>query len=204
MKVATKIKPLLEQEGAEVILTRTVDTTVTRTARSELGRIIKADALISIHANASFRTHASGIEMYLLDTQIKGNGAALFAKNPDDAKLLEMLDAKLENYNKNITHFARAIQSQLVGHLEKNGHSVFDRGVKREGFCLFLHNHLPMLTLSCDAMPVSLVEIGFLTNTQEVVRLEDETYQQLIAEGICNGVVNYFTQLKSETDEVPL
>lgn len=40
-------------------------------------------------------------------------------------------------------------------------------------------------------VPVVLVEVGFLTNPEEDLFLNDEEYQQTVASGIANGVVEY-------------
>ncbi len=41
-------------------------------------------------------------------------------------------------------------------------------------------------------IPAVLVEVGFLTNRDEAVRLADSAYQQEIAAGICKGIMRYF------------
>ncbi|NLY66408.1 MAG: AMIN domain-containing protein [Tissierellia bacterium] len=41
-------------------------------------------------------------------------------------------------------------------------------------------------------MPAVLIEIGFLTNKEEVAKLQDEAYQYLLVESIINGIERYF------------
>jgi N-acetylmuramoyl-L-alanine amidase len=41
-------------------------------------------------------------------------------------------------------------------------------------------------------MPAALIEMGYLSNLAEAICLMDDCYQNLIAEGILNGIVNYF------------
>ena len=43
------------------------------------------------------------------------------------------------------------------------------------------------------AIPVSVVEMGFLTNPDEDKWLQDEEYQGKIVEGIAKAVDSYFT-----------
>lgn len=43
-------------------------------------------------------------------------------------------------------------------------------------------------------IPSILIECGFMTNPAEDARLADPDYQMLIAEGICQGLIEYFTQ----------
>lgn len=45
-----------------------------------------------------------------------------------------------------------------------------------------------------STIPSILIECGFMTNPAEDARLADPEYQMLIAEGICQGLIEYFTQ----------
>lgn len=45
-------------------------------------------------------------------------------------------------------------------------------------------------------VPATLIEIGFLTNREEAIMLEDVSYQRRIAEGIADGIDNYFAALQ--------
>ena len=41
-------------------------------------------------------------------------------------------------------------------------------------------------------MPSVLIELGFLTNPNEAQLLNDEVYQELLAESIIRGIERYF------------
>ena len=41
-------------------------------------------------------------------------------------------------------------------------------------------------------IPLSIVECGFLSNTQEEKELQEEEYQDRLAWGIYNGIIEYF------------
>lgn len=49
-----------------------------------------------------------------------------------------------------------------------------------------------MTGFNWSEIPVILVETGFMTNAGEDAKLEDESYQNLLADGIANGLVSYF------------
>lgn len=40
-------------------------------------------------------------------------------------------------------------------------------------------------------MPASLVEMGFMTSHEELMKLTDDAYQQKLAQGIANGIIDY-------------
>ena len=43
-------------------------------------------------------------------------------------------------------------------------------------------------------IPLSIVECGFLSNEEEEKQLLDDSYQDRLAWGIYNGMVNYFNK----------
>lgn len=58
---------------------------------------------------------------------------------------------------------------------------AYNRGVKTEDF------HVVRET----KMPSALVECGFITNKQESIKMNTNSYQELLANGIVNGITNY-------------
>jgi N-acetylmuramoyl-L-alanine amidase len=40
-------------------------------------------------------------------------------------------------------------------------------------------------------MPSVLIELGFVSNEQEAIRLNTASYQDILARGICDGIANY-------------
>ena len=41
-------------------------------------------------------------------------------------------------------------------------------------------------------IPISIVECGFLSNPQEEKELQEDSYQERLAWGIYNGIMDYF------------
>lgn len=56
-----------------------------------------------------------------------------------------------------------------------------DRGIASEDFAVVRETH----------MPAVLVETGFMTNSAELQRLRDDTYQTNMARGIAQGIIQY-------------
>jgi len=72
---------------------------------------------------------------------------------------------------------AFAIQTSLVDETCAN-----DNGVSPANFYVLVHNE----------MPAALIEVGYLSNPTEALCLMNNSYRNRIAEGIANGILNYF------------
>lgn len=69
LSVATKVSELLKNQGIEVKLSRTNDTTLSLNQRTSAANSWKADCFVSIHCNA-YNGAASGIETYSYNTSV--------------------------------------------------------------------------------------------------------------------------------------
>ena len=74
--------------------------------------------------------------------------------------------------------FAEIMNRNLVNHLQSN-----NRGLKSDEIVVLVET----------TMPAVLLEVGFLSNPAEFVRLNDETYQWLIAQAIYRGINEAFS-----------
>ncbi len=81
-------------------------------------------------------------------------------------------------------------EAVLDGMLDKMG--TRDRGVKTA-------NHVVTKT---STMPAILLEVGFISNAEELAKMCDEEFQQLVAEGIAEGILSTIGDIKlPETDK---
>lgn len=74
---------------------------------------------------------------------------------------------------------ATAINNEIV----KNA-KMYNRGVKRADFVVIKGN----------VMPAVLVELGFLTNSEDYAKLVSDQYVEIFADSIYNGIVEYYTK----------
>lgn len=182
---------LARRLGVRVILTRETDKQVSLDDRTALANHERADLFLSIHVNASPATKASGAETYFLSYQAtddEARAAAALENNtigvdtPPGSQALSMVlwDLAQSKYLAESSKLAEAIQDNLNELLR-----IESRGVKQA----------PFKVLMGATMPAVLVEIGFITNSDEEARLKDASYREKIAQAIIDSVAAFKEQV---------
>jgi N-acetylmuramoyl-L-alanine amidase len=198
LQVSVRLKALLEQAGATVVLTREDDTDVPLAARAQLANENAADLFLSIHCNSmptrAARKRARGVETDFLSLE------------PTDAEA--RLLAELENGGPDAVTLP-APEDPVTGILA----DLALGQARNDGFALaqIIHRHLtratgahsrgvrqaPFVVLAGARMPAVLVEIGFISHPQEGRLLGRDRYQERIAAALATGVREFGVQVLS-------
>jgi N-acetylmuramoyl-L-alanine amidase len=191
LDVSQKLKSILEQEyGYEVLMTRTIDDYVPLEERTAFANSKSADLFVSVHVNSSRNKKAKGIETYYLNfattpeaMEVAARENAISERNMGELQKLTTaiaLNTKIEESR----DFAKLIQTNLVGHLQK-GYAPNNLGVKQAPFYVLIGAQMPSI----------LAEISFISNEREYNLLETPGYRQTIAQGLARGIKSYVETL---------
>jgi N-acetylmuramoyl-L-alanine amidase len=166
---AKRLKPLLEQRGWRVHMTRVADINLSTTNRVELADAVRADLFISLHFNSSPpNPEQSGLETYCL-TPV-GLPSSLTREYEDNASHPYSNNAwDLQNFL-----YATQIHRSLVETTR-----AVDRGVRRARFMDVLRN---------QRRPAILLEGGYLSNPREARLIARPDYRQKLAEAVARGL----------------
>lgn len=178
LDISRRVYKRLKKAGHNVLLTRSSDEELSLLERSKLAHQLKADLLVSIHANSSgiLDSPASGIETY---HAAEVQNTKLLCINMDNDHEIKKITDHTNDYYVQSKKLASTIQTSILSSIEEKKIEVRNRGVKSQYFRLFLQNPIP----------TALVEVGFITNKQEASLLKQASYRQLLANGICNGIL---------------
>ena len=185
LQVTRMLSDELTAHGYQVYLTRETDQTTSLNERTALVNRMDADLFLSLHANASPKKDAAGIETYYLalgsDQTSKMVAMRENAGMQQSIKELESLVSTILKGSKSqeSRRLAEIVQQQLVEKTEAK-----NRGVK----------HAPFIVLTGTKIPAILIEIGFISNPEEAAQLKTATYQRQIAEAIAEGINRYAKQ----------
>lgn len=177
LAVAKEVQQLLRELGHNVNLTRPDEsTTLTLDDRTLLGASLAIDAFISIHVNASTNPEAKGVETYTLPAF--GCEGSL-PNSPPRGPLVGHAHLPMS------TRLAYYVQHALLKKTNADGeNTITDRGVR--------HAHFKVLRDT--PAPAILIEIGFLTNAEDSVRITNPEEQKRIARQIVQGITKAFSQ----------
>lgn len=187
LDVAKRLGAIIQDRlGSEVIYTRIDDTFVPLSRRTAIANEANADLFLSIHVNSSPARAASGVETFYLSFTTSRSALNTAARENAGAEqnisdLQELLQKiALKDKVDESREFASRIQTSL-GSLARGNHSTRDRGIKKA----------PFVVLIGAKMPSVLVEIGFITNSQDEVMMRRPEHRQRLAEALYRGVSSY-------------
>lgn len=189
LDIARRLKQNLQIRGFKVTMTRDSDVFISLEQRTEIATRAKADLFVSIHANSSPSRNVDGIEVYAL-RDLEGSEKRDPQRLKNQRLMCRSLTMQSGNMNleaivAELLYNYKISESQLLASYVNKGTSlgaqVASRGVKRAGF------HVLRNTL----IPAVLVEVGFLTNSQEEMMLRQADYRQKIADGITASLVSF-------------
>lgn len=172
LKIAAAAEKKLKAAGVTVHMTRSGDTSLSLSQRSDIARNVKADVFVSIHLNSADNPLVSGIETYVLTV----SGCAGTTSTRIDAR----------KYAGNRNDAANTVLGYYVHKgLMLNANSP-DRGIRRARFQV----------LRDAPCPAVLIECGFLSNSREEARLLDPSYTDKIADGLTRGLLTYLGRVR--------
>ena len=187
--------------GVKAVLTRTDDRFVTLSGRADIANDIGADLFISIHVNAQAKgTSANGYSIHCLgQSSVQGND--LFSKNLELCKRENSVILLEDDYKTRYQGFDPSDPQSYIlfslmqnAHLEhslmfaedvanamKGGPIARSRGVSQD----------PFWVLWRTTMPSVLVEVGFITNANDLSAMRTQEGRDKIAENLLKAVQTF-------------
>jgi N-acetylmuramoyl-L-alanine amidase len=183
--MARRLKATLEaQLGVRVILTRDDDSAVPLDRRTELANNQKADVFVSLHANWSSRPAARGIQIYTLGLAAYGADIGEVGAGRQGVPILGGGTRVIDPVPWDLAQVPFAHESAAVG-------EVLARHFSERGIQLFAAPAVaaPMRILMGANMPAVLIEMGFLSNSEDEQLLATGDWQARVVDAIVAALV---------------
>lgn len=193
LKVARKLKEKIDAEpNMRAYLTRDGDYFIPLHQRVSKARGVKADLFVSVHADAFIRPEARGSSVFALSENGATSAAARWlAKRENDADLIggvniDVKDQYLKRTLIDLSQTATINDSlRLASYVLKEigeVNTLHKDDVEQAGFAV----------LKAPDIPSILVETAFISNPEEEKRLNDDAYQDKLADAMLTGIKAYF------------
>ena len=177
LRLAHKLKKLLTRRGYRIYMTRSGDQHRSLKERTDYANAKRANLFISLHTNAAPRRKSrsyvyKGLEIFYF------KGKTRRARYRDRRVYLSPWKKKRS------LKLAKLVKADMLKSVRRK-YIILDKGVKKDNFWV----------LRGTKMPSILVEHGYITDRYEGKRLMTDYYQNLLVQGIVNGVDEYFGRL---------
>ena len=195
LSIAKRLKDKIENEAyMRPYLTRDGDYFVPLHVRVQKARRVEADLFVSIHADAFIESHAKGASVFTLSQMGASSTMARWMANKENASDLigginiKTQDRQVANLLLDMSTTAQIKDSLQVGNSilkQIGGFAPLHKGkVEQASFAV----------LKAPDIPSILVETAFISNPQEEAKLNDDGYQDRIADAILRGIKDYFSK----------
>ncbi len=195
LQVARRLKAKIDAEpNMRSMLTRDGDFFIPLHQRVQKARRVQADLFVSVHADAFIKPTARGSSVFVLSENGASSSAARWlAQRENAADLIGGVNLDVKD-----PHLARTLldlsQTATLNDSLKLGRAVLGElggvntlhkpHVEQAGFAV----------LKAPDIPSILIETAFISNPDEERRLNDEDYQEKMAEAILKGIKGYFAK----------
>lgn len=195
LSVARRLKQKIDATpNMRSVLTRDGDYFIPLHHRVQKARKVQADLFVSVHADAFIKPTARGSSVFVLsETGASSSAARWLANKENSADLvggvnLGVKDPYLARTLLDLSQTATINDSLKLGKdvLGELGHinTLHKAHVEQAGFAV----------LKAPDIPSILIETAFISNPEEEARLNDEAYQERMAEAILKGIRRYFAK----------
>lgn len=195
LSIAKRLKAKLEQHpNMRVMLTRDGDYFVPLHVRVQKARKVQADLFVSIHADAFVQPTANGSSVFALSEKGASSTAARWLANKENAADL-IGGTNIKNHDKQLASVLLDLSTTAqINDSLKLGKAVLNEigGINR------LHKNAVeqagFAVLKAPDIPSILIETAFISNPEEEAKLNDDTYQDRMADAVAQGIKKYFAK----------
>ncbi len=187
-----KLAKALRARDYVVHLTRDSDAFVPLPERVAIARKLKADLMISLHADSNPDSDVNGLSIYTLNDGRSDREAAALAKRENQSDIIAGVDlsnanspvapilidlAQRDTMNRS-SRFAETALSHL--------HGVTDILARSP------HRAASLAVLVAPDVPSVLIELGYLSNRSDAAQMNTDAWRERVARTIANAVDRHF------------
>ncbi len=192
LSTALETKKYLEAAGCTVHLTRSNDVLVSLVKRRRIARSVGADLFISIHADTANSPTVRGSDVYIWG-EANSEHVRKLVQTENKADLVDGLsdigNEELDTILSDMMQIQTTNDSRRLGNLILNSlgqrFKLHNRQVSQANFAVLRSLDIPSV----------LIELGFLTNKEDIKLLSNAQSRKQMSSAIANGVRRYLANM---------
>ena len=189
---ASRLAKVLKAEGYAVHMTRDSDVFIPLPERVAIARKLRADLMISLHADSNPDRDVNGLSIYTLNDGRSDREAAALARRENQSDVIAGVDlsnadspvapilidlAQRDTINRS-SRFAETALTQL-----RSATDILARSP---------HRAASLAVLVAPDVPAVLIELGYLSNSSDAAQMNTENWRSKVAQAIANAVDRHF------------
>jgi N-acetylmuramoyl-L-alanine amidase len=185
---AKELKIMLEKKNFKVFLTRKDDTFISLRNRRNIAKKNNSDLFISLHVDSLKKKTTRGTSIYTLSEKASDNITAKLAERENKVDLIagvnlqdvdnEVASILLDLNRRETKNSSSLFAESYVNMVRKNGHRVLRRP----------HRHAGFAVLKSTDIPSVLIELGFLSNANDVKLLTNKKARQRLLVSLAEAI----------------
>ncbi|MGH6828991.1 MAG: N-acetylmuramoyl-L-alanine amidase, partial [Rhizomicrobium sp.] len=198
-----KLAEVLRARGYRVHMTRDSDVYIPLAERVAIARKLKADLMISLHADSNPDPQVSGLSIYTLSDGRSDREAAALARRENQSDVIAGVDLAHEDgpvapilidlaQRDTINRSSRFAETAL-GNLQR----VTDILARSP------HRAASLAVLVAPDVPAVLIELGYLSNARDAAQMRTQGWRDRIANAIAMAVDQSFSGISAGTLRSP-
>mgnify|MGYP002080203365 CR=1 FL=1 len=197
LAMAKELRRTLEASGRyRVTLTRDDDVFIPLRERIRLAREANGHLFISLHADALAHGMARGASVYTLSETASDAEAALLASKENKAEII--IGADLRNHDPIVTSILIDLAQRDTNNKSIEFADLLSAELAKVTPLLRKHRRFAgFAVLKSPDMPSVLVELGYISNSDDATNLDDAAFRAKLAQAALSAVDRYFADIKS-------
>ncbi len=206
LAVAKEVRALLQQgRGLDVYLTREFDNFVTLDQRVQLSRLYQADLFVSIHADSLAEKDLAGAirgaTVYILSDRASDDKARRVAEKENAADIaagLAAVPASAEDQVRSI--LLDLVQRETANYSTKFRNLLLSSMRGRVPLAKDPQRSAAFKVLKQDEVPAVLIELGYMSNPEDLARLGKPDGQRQLATTIAASITTFFASKEARSN----
>jgi N-acetylmuramoyl-L-alanine amidase len=185
-------KQLDKTKKFEVFLTRSKDYFIPLKKRVDIARRKKADLFVSLHANASPDKNVFGLSIYTLSETSSDKQASDLASKENKSDIIgganfsdtsgDIIKTLINLSQRSTMNESAKFAEIIIKSANKYGINTIQKTHRFAGFRV----------LTAPDMPSALIELGYLSNKNEEIKLNSSSYKKKVSSSLVSAIKEYF------------